>query len=391
MTTKSLLTLLFTIGTFMFNSPQAIATPISSIGCNPQLKQWILDNAGNYNIQGMSLFIWLESGNTCSIQLGYRDKKNELKVNQNTIFNAASISKPISAYAALKIYAEKNINTSEPINNVLKTWHLSDTDRFKSENVNIINLLGHNAGITGFRCKGYGIGDKFPSLTQALNGLDPANTPKVHLTHKPGSKFLYSPGGYMIVEQTMIDIEGKPFYQVMKKQILTPLEMKNSTFQQPLPASYFKNLALPYLPSGKKVPNGPLNFVASAAGGLWTTPKDLSKFFIAMQSALKNKPDSIFSHKLVEKYLQPSSLNNWGLGIEVNLDSNGNQIKSGNYFGHSGFNSGYLGFALASKRQPIGFSLLINTAPLMTTKGEVVQFDFIKRLNKKIAQVYQWK
>jgi CubicO group peptidase (beta-lactamase class C family) len=332
-----------------------------------------------------------EDGNTCSIQLGYRDKKNDLKVNEATMFNAASISKPISAYVALKIYADKKINYREPINKVLKSWHLANTDTFKSKHVNIINLLGHNAGITGFRCKGYGVDEKFPTLIQALQGIKPSNTPKVRLTHKPDSKVLYSPGGYMIVEQAISDIEGKPFYQVVKKQLLSSLEMVNSTFQQPLPSSFYKNIALPYLPSGYKIPNGPLNFIASAAGGLWTTSKDLSKFFIAIQPSFKNEPHSKLNHKLVEKYLQPTSSNNWGIGIEVNLDRYGNQVKSGGYFGHSGFNSGYLGFALASKNHPIGFSVLLNTAPLMTTKGEVVQFGFIKNLNKKIAQVYQWK
>lgn len=47
-------------------------------------------------------------------------KKNDLKVNETTMFNAASISKPISAYVALKIYADKKINYREPINKVLK-------------------------------------------------------------------------------------------------------------------------------------------------------------------------------------------------------------------------------------------------------------------------------
>lgn len=75
MTTKNPLKLLSILTALAFNSPQVIATPISSIGCDARLEQWVLENAVNYNIQGMSLFLWLENGNTCSIQLGYRDKK----------------------------------------------------------------------------------------------------------------------------------------------------------------------------------------------------------------------------------------------------------------------------------------------------------------------------
>lgn len=350
--------------------------------CSEKIKTWISNNAPNYNIQGLSLSIIVAEGKTCNLTYGYRSKSTREKVNETTLFNAASISKPLSAYVALKVFAKKNLNINEPINNFLKSWKLKAPEKLKPEQVTLKNLLNHSSGLTGFRCIGYQQNQPFPTLLDALNGKPPANTPAITMVAKPNSQYLYSPAAYMIVEQTLTDIEAKPFSKIMEDELLKPLQMNHSTFEQPLPQNYFKNLAYPYLPNGEKIKGGPLNFVAKAAGGLWTTAADLSRFLIAIQNSLNTNLSQLF--------LKPLFSKNWGLGIQVNLDKNGSETEQGSYFGHGGFNSGYLSYMLASKNEPVGFAVLINTAPLMTTKGEVVQFGFIKALNKQISTLYHW-
>ncbi len=357
--------------------------------CSRELEQWILDNAPNYNIQGLSLTVMLKDGEHCNLYYGYRKSDEKLRVTSNTLFNAASISKPLTAYAALMVFSKLSLDINAPINNFLSSWTIKSRDGLTAEKVSLSNLLSHSAGITGFRCIGYGRNQSFPSLQNALNGKPPANTPAVVLVSRPDTRFLYSPAGYMIVEQAIEDIENKSFYQIMNQELLKPLQMYHSTFIQPLPRSSLNDIAWPYLPNGQRISNGPLSFIA-ATGGLWTTTEDLSKFLRAIQRSYHNQPHSFLDNELTKTYLSPHFSNNWGLGMQINFDKNGIEKKTGNYFGHGGFNSGYLSFMLASKNDAVGFVVMINTAPLMTTKGEVVQFDFIKKLNSKIANLYSW-
>ncbi|MBA2709509.1 MAG: beta-lactamase family protein [Tatlockia sp.] len=354
--------------------------------CPELIKNWINTNAPNYNIQGLSLSIIEAKGKICTLAYVFRSKLTHAKVNEKTLFNAASISKPLTASVALKVFSQNNFDINKPINNYLKSWKLQAPEDLDPEKVTLKNLLNHSSGLTGFRCIGYKQNQPFPTLLEALDGKPPANTPAVTLVSKPNTQYLYSPAAYMIVEQSLTDILRKPFSQIMKEELLNPLLMTHSTFEQPLPKKYFKNLAYPYLPNGELIAGGPLNFAAKAAGGLWTTAADLSRFLLAIQHSLK----AMESTNLTKLYLTPLFSKNWGLGIQVNLDKNGSETEKGSYFGHGGFNSGYLSYMLASKDEPVGFAVLINTAPLMTTKGEVVQFGFIKALNKQISTLYDW-
>src|SRR3990167_3047856 len=130
--------------------------------------------------------------------------------------------------------------------------------------------------------KGYSIHEKIPTLIEELNGEPPANTPAIIVIRQPGTKYEYSPAGYTIIQQVLEDIYPQPFAEIMQQLILNPLSMQHSTFMSPLPKKYLSDVAMPYLPNGKPLANGPFSFTA-AAGGLWTTPTDLAKFLIAIQ------------------------------------------------------------------------------------------------------------
>lgn len=268
---------------------------------------------------------------------------------------------------------------------------MPENKKYASHLVTLKNLLSHTSGMTGFRCIGYKRNEAFPTLIQALNGQKPANTPAVTLVSKPDTTFLYSPAAYMVVEQVLEDISKQSFNTFMQHALLKPLSMHHSTFEQPLPDTYFSNLAMPYLPDGKTIDHGPLSFVSAAAGGLWTTSIDLSKFLRAFQMSLHRNGEGMMNKGILNTYLTAGLNKNWGLGMQVNLDKEGNEQTVGDYFGHSGWNSGYIAYMLASKKDAVGMAVFINTAPLMTYKGEVKQFNFIKALNKKIALVYAWQ
>src|SRR5258708_35616294 len=96
-------------------------------------------------------------------------------------------------------------------------------------------------------------------MHQELNGLRPANTPAIAVIRKPGGTWHYSPAGFTVV-QALMDIYNQDFASIMQQLVLAPLGMSDSTFVQPLPENLVPRSAVPYLPDGHRLPNGPLVF-----------------------------------------------------------------------------------------------------------------------------------
>jgi CubicO group peptidase (beta-lactamase class C family) len=80
------------------------------------------------------------------------------------------------------------------------------------------------------------------ALLQILRGEPPSNTASILVDILPGTQFRYSGGGMTIAQQAAVDATGRPFAELMRELILEPTGMKDSTFEQPLPAE--KALAL---------------------------------------------------------------------------------------------------------------------------------------------------
>ena len=188
--------------------------------------------------------------------------------------------------------------------------------------------------------------------------------------------------------------------------------MDGSTFAQPVPEALTARMAVPYLPDGQRLPDGPRVFVASAAGGLTTTPTDLAKFVIALQKALRGEAQGAIAPRLAEAMMtrQPGRVlgecfptddpgekacrTSWGLGLDVNLTRyfghRPDGAPTGDYFGHTGFNSGYLALVMGSKTDGNGIAILANMAP-EDMSGSVPQFPFLTDLVRRVADEEGWK
>lgn len=357
---------------------------------SPQLQQSIWNLMKEYNIPGVSIAVIKDYKIKWIKGFGFRDKKNHLPVTKETLFQAASISKPISALAAMIAFSKKHQSIEENVNNLLTSWKIPASQYTKSQFVTLKLLLSHTAGITGVRETGYPTNEKFPTLLEILNGTPPANTPPIVMVRGPNTQYEYSPASYTIVQAILVDRYHEPFDKIMQKLILTPLQMNNSTFTQPLPKSYYENMAWPYLPDGTIPPNSPYAF-PQAAGGLWTTSSDLAKFVIAIQKALAGQKQGDITLKIVEEMMTPGLSHNMGLGMEVNIDKYGAMSDTkGNYFRHAGSQTGYLCMLVGSKEGGNGVVIMTNSGPYMTEK-EVKQYAFLVNVVKLISEIEKWR
>jgi len=124
-------------------------------------------------------------------------------VTPETLFQAASISKPVTAMAVLHLVQSGKLDLDTDVNQYLKTWKVPENEFNAKKKVTLRELLTHTAGTTVHGFPGYAAGAPVPTLVQVLNGEKPANTPAIRVDTIPGTNWRYSGGGYVIIQQLL--------------------------------------------------------------------------------------------------------------------------------------------------------------------------------------------
>ena len=261
-------------------------------------------------------------------------------VDASTVFQAASISKPVTAMAVMTFKQSGKLDLDQDVNAYLKSWKLpgSATD---SQRATIRRLLSHTAGTSVHGFEGYSSGDPLPSLIQILNGETPANSPPIRVAAMPGAAWSYSGGGYVIVQQMLADLTSTGFADLMGDRVLKPADMHRSSFDQPIAPALKGNAAAPYDSKGQPIPGGAHTYPEQAAAGLWTTPTDLAHFAINLQHSLAGKADGILSQAAAREMLRPVGQGSWSMGFRVGGGSDHP------YFMHGGSNAGFRALLVA--------------------------------------------
>ncbi len=327
----------------------------------------------HYNVAGLSVAVINNFKVEWAKAYGLKDIETKEPVSTETLFQAASISKPVTAMIALKKAQEGKIALDEDINNRLTSWKLPDNEWKKK--VTLANLLTHTAGLTVHGFPGYAVGEQLPTVPQILDGVVPANTAPVRVDMEPGTKFRYSGGGTTIAQFAIMSIEKKPYPQIAEETVLGPLKMTNSTYNQPLPDDWRKKAASGHRGDGNLVKGKIHIYPEMAPAGLWTTPTDLANFAIEVQLSLAGKSNKVLSKGMAEKMVTPFIEDFVGMGFF--LEKHGQAL----YFGHGGSNEGFKSQLLVHKDKGYGVVVMVNSdnAPII---NEVI---------RSIAREYGWE
>ena len=250
----------------------------------------------------------------------------------DTLFQACSISKPITALAVIKLCQEGKLNLDTPISQYLLSeqlsWISTPQTHLLVSQVTLRLLLSHTSGLGLHGHLGYST-TPVPTLEEILTGSPPANNEPIKLNLLPGQKLSYSGGGFIVIQLLLENRLQKPFHQIMDETILQPLKMTRSTYQI-LPAIE-KNYAPAYL-TGKLKSDPDYHLQPeSAAAGLWTTPSDLLKAVQTLQLGLESED----SHDFLQK--------RWADIMLTEIEENGLALgwvtkKGGMCFEHAGSN-----------------------------------------------------
>jgi len=301
-------------------------------GSPPQMT--IAERMRFYNTPGVSVAVI--NGGVVEWARGYgvAEAGGTAPVTPHTRFQAASISKPVAAMAALRLVQEKRLALDEDVNAKLTSWKVPENEFTKQEKVTLRRLLSHSAGLTVHGFPGYAAGAPLPAVTQILDGITPANTAAIRVDVVPGSLWRYSGGGYTLMQQLLVDVTGRPFPQFMKATVLQPLGMNDSTYEQPLPEALRAQAASGHRSDGKVIEGRYHTYPEMAAAGLWTTPTDLARFAVALQQAIGGKSKPVLTQATTTEMLTLQK-GSYGLGLSLEGGS------AAPRFGHGGSNEGF--------------------------------------------------
>lgn len=281
---------------------------------------------------------------------GFVEAGSSQPVTPETRFQAASISKPVAAMAALKLVEEGKLSLDEDVNGKLKSWKIPENEFTREEKVTLRRLLSHSAGLTVHGFPGYDVDDKLPTIPQVLDGLKQANTAPVRVDIKPGSKSRYSGGGITVMQLLMMDVTARQFPALMQALVLSRIGMTHSTYQQPPPEDWKASAATGHGENGEKIHGGWHVYPEMAAAGLWTTPSDLAKFAIELQLSKDVKANHVLSREMTHQMLT-RQISDVGLGIMLNGKER---------FSHAGSNEGFKCLLAATMTTGQGIVIMTN-------------------------------
>lgn len=279
---------------------------------------------------------------------GMADISQNKPMTPETMLLAGSISKPIAALRAHQMIEKGALNLDENVNKYLKSWYVPDNEFTTKEKVTLRRILNHTAGLTVWGFPGYDKGDKIPSVPEVLDGQ--GNTDAVRVYKEPGESWMYSGGGYTIMQLMITDVEGTSFPTTMQTNVLDPLGMQQSTFENPLPEKYHGKAATGYRGNGNEVEGKWPIYTEMAAAGLWTTPSQLIQYAIEIQKINTSKEDGLLKYSSVEAMLTPG-MNDHGLGPAASKDR----------FGHGGADEGFRANMIAWKNEPYALVVMVNS------------------------------
>jgi CubicO group peptidase (beta-lactamase class C family) len=270
------------------------------------------------DVPGMSLAL-VRDGRTVWVgAFGVSNVNTQKRVTVNSLFEAASLSKPVFAYAVLRLVDEGKINLDTPLNKYLG----NNYDVVNDERINLITarrVLSHTSGFPNWR--------------------DNDGTKNLLIHFTPGEKFSYSGEGMVYLSKVVEKITGMRFEAFMQKYALQPLGMNASSYiwrNRFDSLKVYRHDLLGKLSGRNQPDNGREDSVhddGNAAASLCTTPGDYAKFIIAVLNGTglqaKTWQEMLTPQVRVDPKYPPIA---WGLGIGLET------MPEGKYFWHWGDN-----------------------------------------------------
>jgi CubicO group peptidase (beta-lactamase class C family) len=286
---------------------------------------------------------------------GFGVKNTETKepINDNTVFEAASLSKTVFAYAVLKLVENGKLDLDTPLNKYLPATYIENDNRLSQ--ITARRVMSHTTGFPNWRPNG-----------KAL---------QIYFT--PGERFSYSGEGFVYLQKVVEHLSGMSLDEFMKRTVFEPLSMTSSSYVWQEKYDLLKAYA--HDSEGKLAGRGKPS-EANAAASLHTTALDYAKFVSAILQRKGIKEATVqemlraqikvdetcavcFERPALGKF---SSAIAWGLGWGLENTTNGNS------FWHWGDNGNVKSYVVAFDKSKTGIVIFSNSANGLSIVDEIM-------------------
>ncbi len=312
---------------------------------------------------------------------GVRNISTKEAVNDSTIFQAASLSKTLFAYAVLKMVEKGELDLDTPLADYFGDDYVADE---RGRQITARMALSHKTG--------------FPNWRRPRDG-----DLKMHFT--PGEKFSYSGEGYVYLQRVVEKLTGKSLNNFMTESVFKPLGMRHSSYEWR--EVYENNYAVGHGEFGVPIDRDPMT-EGNAAFSLYTTAVDYAKFVIAILEGAGLASETVKEMLSPQIHLNEdcvnctqnttsnlSDSNAWGLGWGLQLTDEGTS------FWHWGDQGIFRCYTVAFQDQKIGVVYFTNSENGLAIRDELVprviggrhpafswlKYDSYKSPGKKFAKL----
>jgi CubicO group peptidase (beta-lactamase class C family) len=235
---------------------------------------------------------------------GVLERGSDRRVDADTLFQAASMSKPVAAFLVMQQVEAGVLDLDRDVNDWLRSWRVPANAFTAARPVTLRRILSHTAGLTVHGFEGFLPDAALPSLAQILSGAPAAGTPPVVVDRLPGTEQRYSGGGTTIAQLLLEEVTGRPFAELAEERLFAPLGMARSLFRQPLPAALAGNAASGHRADGSVLEGRWRVLPQLAAGGLWCTASDYARFLLELARAARGESPLLgaaFAQQMLEQ------------------------------------------------------------------------------------------
>ena len=333
----------------------AAMAPVALVDSLDRLMPHWLDSLG---VAGATIAIVRDGEVVSERAYGFADRRRGVAMTPATVFQVASLSKPVAAWGAMRLVQDGALSLDEPVTPHLSRWRLPPTDSagFR-DSVTVRRLLSHTAGLSVSGYMGVHPDSALPSLEASLNG---AGAPEaLRVMRRPGSQWQYSGGGYTLLQLLVEERTGRSFARVMRELVLDPLKMRSTGYA--LDSALAGRLATPHHRGDSVLPQ--YRFVEAAAAGLFSTAGDYARFVAAgMDAKGRRAGRAVLRPEYVGRLYEPApnsaipTVVGYGLGYVVDSLSTGERLVL-----HTGVNQGWRTAFFAVPGRGEGIVVLTNS------------------------------